>query len=275
MGTFFRQLPTLIRKEQLQNDYLAVVKIGIALSGGGARGIAHIGVLKALEEMGVEIAVISGTSAGSIVASLYAQGLKPDQIFQLVAQLSLRKSVRPAWSMAGLFTMDGVRDLILKNIPGNNFSTLKIPLTIAATDLRKGEAVYFNSGELATAVVSSCSIPVVFNPVSLNGNVYADGGLLDNLPARCIRHQCDFLIGSHCNEISKEFDPKNFKNIIERSLLIAIYANTQQSKNLCNLSIAPPNMDRFTVFDIGKAKEIFEAGYQFTKSNFIREHFQK
>lgn len=251
------------------------MKIGIALSGGGSRGIAHIGVLKALEEMGVEISVISGTSAGSIVASLYAYGLKPDQIFEQVRHLSLFKSVRPAWSWAGLLTMDGLKELIIKNIPENNFSALKIPLTIAATEIRKGEITYFASGDLATAVVSSCSIPVVFNPVTLNGGVYVDGGLLDNLPARCIRNQCDFLIGSHCNEISPEFDPKNLKKVIERSLLIAISANTRMSKELCDISIAPPNMDRFTVFDIEKAQEIFDQGYQFTKNNFRLEQFQK
>jgi NTE family protein len=251
------------------------MKIGIALSGGGARGIAHIGVLKALEEMDVKIEVISGTSAGSIIASMYANGLAPDQIYEQVTKLSLFKSVKPAWAWSGLLTMDGLKDLILKNIPHNSFEGLKIPLTIAATEIRKGEVNYFSQGELAPAVVSSCSIPVVFNPVTLNGSLYVDGGLLDNLPARSIRQQCDLLIGSHCNEISKEYDPKNLKNIIERSLLIAIYANTQQSKSLCDVSICPPNMDRFTVFDIGRAKEIFEAGYQFTKLNFSKETFQK
>jgi NTE family protein len=249
------------------------MKIGITLSGGGARGIAHIGVLQALEEMGIEISVISGTSAGSIVASLYAYGLKPIQILNEIRQLSLLKSVRPAWSWAGLLTMDGLKELIIKNIPENKFEALRIPLTVAATEIRKGEVNYFSSGELASAVVASCSIPAVFNPSSINGNLYVDGGLLYNLPARCIRNQCDFLIGSHCNEISQEFDSKNLKKVIERSLLIAVYANTQQSKTLCDISIAPPDMDRFTVFEIEKAQEIFNAGYQFTKNNFKAEQF--
>lgn len=251
------------------------MKIGIALSGGGARGIAHVGVLQALEEMGVKISVISGTSAGSIVASLYAYGLSPFQILGEIRQMSLLKSVRPAWSWTGLLTMDGLKTLILKNIPENKFEALKIPLTVAATDIRKGVVNYFSSGELASAVVASCSIPAVFNPTPINGSLYVDGGLLDNLPARCIRNQCDFLIGSHCNEISTEFDPKNLKKVIERSLLIAVYANTQQSKGICDISISPPDMDRFTVFEIEKAQEIFKAGYQFTKNNFKPEQFLK
>jgi NTE family protein len=249
------------------------MKIGITLSGGGARGIAHLGVLKALEEMGLEFSVISGTSAGSIVASMYAYGMKPDQIFEQVRQLSIFKSLRPAWTWAGLLTMDGLKELIIKNIPENNFSALKIPLTIAATEIRKGEVNYFMSGELAPAVVASCSIPAVFSPLNFNNSLYVDGGLLDNLPARSIRNQCDFLIGSHCNKISAEFDPKNLKVVIERSLLIAIAANTLHSQKLCDISIEPPNMDRFTVFDIGKAQEIFDYGYRFTKENFSAAQF--
>jgi len=251
------------------------MKIGIALSGGGARGIAHIGVLKALAEMGVEISVISGTSAGSIVAALYAYGISPDHIFDEVRQLSLFKSLRPAWTWSGLLTMDGLKELVIKNIPENNFSALRMPLTIAATEIRKGQIQYFSSGELATAVVASCSIPAIFSPVNLNHNLYVDGGLLDNLPARCIRDHCDFLIGSHCNEISSEFDPKNLKSVIERSLLIAISANTQHSMDLCDLTIRPPSMDRFTVFDIAKGLEIYQYGYRFTKENFKANQFQK
>jgi NTE family protein len=249
------------------------MKIGITLSGGGARGIAHIGVLMALEEMGVEISVISGTSAGSLVASLYAYGIKPNRILELIRHLSLFKSVRPAWTWAGLLTMDGLRELISRNIPENNFAALKIPLTVAATEIREGEVNYFTSGELAPAVVASCSIPGIFSPMHFNGNLYVDGGLLDNLPSKCIRDHCDFLIGSHCNKISNDFDPKNLKVVIERSLLIAVSANTQQSKQLCDVVIEPPGMDRFTVFDIGRAKEIFDYGYRFTKDNFKQDRF--
>lgn len=252
-----------------------MTKVGIALSGGGARGIAHIGVLKALEEMGVKISAISGTSAGSIVAALYAYGYKPDQIFELIKNLSIFKSVSLAWTWTGLLTMDGLKEILLKNIPENNFNALKIPLTVAATEIRKGHIHYFNEGELVPAVMSSCSIPAIFNPVSFNGGLFVDGGLFDNLPVRPIREQCDWVIGSHCNQVSPEFDPKNLKVVIERSLLMAIYANTQLSRSMCDVFIEPPRMDRFSTFDINKAQEIFESAYTFTKHNFMPHHFQK
>lgn len=251
------------------------MKRGLVLSGGGARGIAHIGILKALDEMKITFDFISGTSAGSIIGALYAAGHKPDHIFELVKNLSIFKSVRPAFAWTGLLTLDGLKELLLKNIPENKFESLKIPLTVAATDLRNGRLHYFTSGELATAIVASSSIPAIFNPVQLNGNLYVDGGLLDNLPVRPIRQQCDFIVGCHCNHVSPDFDVTNLKLVVERSLLIAIQANTEISRNLCDLFIEPPRMDRFSSLDLSKAQEIFEFGYRFTKQNFMPHHFEK
>lgn len=251
------------------------MKRGLVLSGGGARGIAHIGILKALDEIKIKFDFISGTSAGSIIGALYAAGNKPDHIFELVKNLSIFKSVRPAFAWTGLLTLDGLKELLLKNIPENKFESLKIPLTVAATDLRNGRLHYFTSGELATAIVASSSIPAIFNPVQLNGNLYVDGGLLDNLPVRPIRQQCDFIVGCHCNHVSPDFDVTNIKLVVERSLLIAIQANTEISRNLCDLFIEPPRMDRFSSLDLSKAQEIFEFGYRFTKQNFLPHHFEK
>ena len=251
------------------------MKIGLVLSGGGARGFAHIGVLKALEEKGVQFSIVSGTSAGAIVGALYAYGYRPDEIFQLIRNLSIFKSVRPAWTWAGLLTMDGLRDLLLKYIPENSFESLKLPLTVAATEIRKGHIEYFSEGALIPAVVSSCSIPAVFNPNVFNGGLYVDGGLFDNLPVRPIRNKCDLIVGSHCNHINSDFDATNLKVVIERSLLMAINANTQSSRMLCDVFIEPPHMGRFGSFDISKAQEIFDTGYKFTKENFMPHQFQK
>ena len=250
------------------------MNIGIVLSGGGARGIAHIGVLKALDELGIKFSIASGTSAGSIIASLYAYGYKPDEIFEQIKALSLLKSMRPSWAKAGFFTMEGVKELLIKAIPENNFSSLKIPLIVAATEIRKGAIHYFSEGELAPAIMASCSIPALFSPVSFNGGLYVDGGLLDNFPVFPVRDKCDFIVGSHCNQISNDFDARSIKVMIERSLLIAVYANTQSSRNMCNVFIEPPNMDRFKVFDIGRAQEIFDMAYAYTKTNFKIEQFK-
>jgi len=111
--------------------------------------------------------------------------------------------------------------------------------------------------------------------LSLDGGLYVDGGILDNLPVRPLKAKCDFIVGSHCNHILKEFDPKNMKVVIERTLLMAINENTLLSKSLCDVLIEPPGLGRYSGFEIAKAREIFDFAYTFTKENFSKENFVK
>lgn len=249
------------------------MKVGLVLSGGGARGISHIGVIKALEEFGVHIDCVAGTSAGSIVGSLYAYGHNPDKILEIILSSSFFKSLRPAWTWTGLLSLDGLRDILLKHMPENTFESLKKPMMVAATDIKKGKSEYFSAGELVPTILASSCVPAVFNPIPFNGNLYVDGGILDNLPARIIRTQCDLLIGSNCNYINGDFEVKNFRSVIERSLMMGIDANTGNNKMLCDVLIDPPLVGKVSGFDVSKAKELFEIGYQFTKQNFKAEDF--
>lgn len=249
------------------------MKTGLVLSGGGARGIAHIGVLKALEELGVEFDCIAGTSAGSIVGSLYANGFKADEILEIVVGTRLYRSLRPAWAWTGLISLEGLRELLLKYLPGNSFESLKKPMTIATTEIRKGHSVYFSSGELIPAIMASCCVPAVFNPIRIDDGLYVDGGLLDNLPAHTIRDSCDLLVGSHCNYITEDFDASSLKRIFERSLLMAISCNTNQNRKLCDVLIDPPEVGRFSGYEVGRAKELYQLGYEFTRNNFKATDF--
>ena len=251
------------------------MKIGLALSGGGIRGVAHIGVLKALEEMGVTISCLSGTSAGSIVGALYAYGHSPDKILQTIHQVSFFRSVRPAWTWAGLLTMEGMKTLLLKELPHNSFEKLKIPLTVAATEIRLGEIHYFSDGELVPAVLASCSIPAMFNPQSIRGGLYVDGGVLDNLPSRPLRETCDFVIGSHCNQITTDFDPRSMKVMLERTALMATNAHTLVGKSFCDVLIEPPALGKFGSFEVGKAQEIFDIAYTYTRDTFTADDFTR
>jgi NTE family protein len=244
------------------------MKMGLTLSGGGARGIAHLGVIKALEEFGLTFNVLSGTSAGSIVGSLYTYGYSPDDIMKIISSTSFYKSIRPAWALGGLLNLERLGDVLLKHLPENNFNALKIPMTIAATDIRKGKAAYFTTGELIPAILASCCVPAVFNPIHFNHAIYIDGGIVDNLPASSIRSDCDFLIGSHCNHISPEFDALNFRGVIERTLLIAINGNTIESKKLCDVLIEPPGVGQISGFQLARAKDLFDIGYSFTRDHF-------
>jgi NTE family protein len=250
------------------------MKVGLVLSGGGARGISHIGVLKALDELGVPVHCISGTSIGAVIGALYANGFSPDNILEIIVKTSFFRSIRPAWTLKGLLSMHSLHNLLLKFIPHNSFEALAIPLTVSATDLKKGKSVYFSRGELIPALLASSSVPVVFNPYKLNGSIYIDGGVLDNLPAKAIRSECDFLIALHCNHVNDDFEGKNFRSVIERSLLMAINGNTSANLNLCDIVIQPPEAGKISTFEFGKAKELVEIGYRFTIKHFKRQDFK-
>jgi NTE family protein len=249
--------------------------VGIVLSGGGARGISHLGVLKALEEFHVRLDYISGTSVGALIGAFYSQGYSPDEILNDILTSRFYRSVRPAWRWTGLLSMESLRDVLLKYIPHNDFGSLKIPLVVAATDISHGKTEYFSSGELIPRLLASCCVPAMFSPVQLNGALFVDGGIMDNLPAKAIRHQCDFVIGVHCNFLSAEFDARNFRSVVERSLMMAIHGNSMHSKSVCDLTIEPEGSGKVSTFDIGKAKELFEIGYQFTKQHFKESDFPK
>jgi NTE family protein len=250
------------------------MKTGLVLSGGGIRGVGHLGVIKALEEAGVKIDYISGTSAGALVGAMYSFGYKPDEILQVVVSTSFFKSMRIAWTMKGLLSIEGLHELLLKYIPSNSFDSLRIPLVVAATDIKRGRVEYFSQGELIPALLSSSCVPVVFNPYRFNGILYVDGGMLDNLPVKAIHDKCDVIIGSHCNFINSEFDVKNIRSVIERSLLMAINGNTSMSKQLCHVLIEPPEIGKFSGFDLSKAQDIFDIAYRYTKETFTIDQLQ-
>jgi NTE family protein len=249
------------------------MKTGLALSGGGARGVCHIGVLKALDELGVRIDHVSGTSAGAVIGALYCYGYRPEEILRMIETTSFFRSLRIAWTLKGLLSIDGLKKILTHYLPSDSFSSLKIPLTVGATDLKRGRVEYFSHGELVDALLCSCCVPAVFNPHRFNGALYVDGGVLDNLPSKPLRDTCEVIIGSHCNFITSEFDVKNLRSIIERSLLMAINGNTTHSKMLCTVLIEPPEVGQFSGFDLSHARDMYRMGYEYTMKNYTAEHF--
>jgi NTE family protein len=242
------------------------MKVGLVFSGGGARGFAHLGVLKALNELKIPIHELAGTSAGAIAGAFHGHGYAPEETFGIISKTGFLKSVRPAWTWTGLLSLDGLRDVLFKYLPENDFSALKIPLVIAATEIRLGKIVYFNSGELVPAIIASSTIPTLFSPYNKSGQLFVDGGLMDNFPVRPLVGKCDVIIGSHCNPVAENFDARNVKEVTERSLNLAINASTQHSKTHCSIVIEPPGLGKYSTFDLGKATEIYEYGYRHTLS---------
>lgn len=239
-------------------------KIGIAFSGGGVRGIAHLGVLKALKENNIYPTQVSGSSAGAIAGAMYCSGYDPEEIMDIIVKTNYFKFMRPAISWTGFLKMDSVLELYEKYLPANDFSALKIPLIVAATDIKRGKVVYFSKGNLIQPIMASSCIPGMFDPIEIDGNFFVDGGVLNNLPVEPHEGVCDVVIGVNCNHLPEEHNIKNIKNLIERTVIMSMNYNVYSRKNKCDFFIEPKGLAKYGVFDIKKAKEIFEAGYKST-----------
>jgi NTE family protein len=173
-------------------------RIGLALGGGGAKGLCHIAFLKALDEMGLKPSVIAGTSIGAIIGGFYAAGVSGAQIegiLRKVRVLDINRMVDLSGPMASAFLKGkGVEKFLLKHIPAQRFKDLQIPLKVVATDFWRRKEVIFESGELIPAIRASMSMPIVFNPVKMDDAVLIDGGVVNPLPYDIIRKECDVLI---------------------------------------------------------------------------------
>jgi NTE family protein len=165
------------------------LKLGLALGGGAARGFAHVGVIAVLEEAGLKPQLIVGTSAGSLVAALYASGKTSAQLQQTA--LNIEEFAITDWMLPifgrGMFRGDALAKYVNELVAGRLMENMVIPLGIVATDLGNGSAVLFQKGDTGTAVRASSAVPAVFQPVKINGRDYVDGGLVSPVPVRFAR----------------------------------------------------------------------------------------
>lgn len=256
--------------DSFQTNDKSRVKFGIALSGGGARGIAHIGVLDALEKYGIKPQIISGTSMGAIVGVFYAAGYSPRKILEIVASRKFHKLINWHMPFSGLIDMDKVLDIMTQMIQPDDFSALKIPFYCAVTNLNSGMMEVKSKGKLFQWVLASSSIPVVFEPWVIDGQTYVDGGLLNNLPAEAIRDQCQILIGVHVNHNGPEKDMKGLMTIAERCFRLGIAQNVEHSKEICDFMIEPPATREFNTFNFNKAEEIYQVGFDETEKRILK-----
>ena len=240
--------------------------IGLTLSGGGARGAAHVGMLRALLDSGITPNRVVGVSAGAIVATLYAAGLGPDDMMSAVAETNLVKLVRFGLPTTGLTRLDYLRERVLEVIPDNNFKGLKYPLYIGITNLNTGQLELRNKGKIANILAASCSIPFVFKPVTMDGSHYVDGGVISNMPVTPLLNETDFIIGSNLMPYGHlpPADTGTVVNIVWRCFDLALMANTLPSLDLCDVVIEPTILNSYNIFSIHRLTELHDLGYAYT-----------
>jgi NTE family protein len=252
--------------------------IGLALGGGGARGLAHIQVLETLDELGIRPAAISGTSIGSILGALYASGLSGTEIRDLVDRILLRKIekfsdvftrgdffksvglIDPAFQKGALLKGERFVRFLSDSMACTAFEELQIPLSISTTDYCSGTEVVFRSGDLPSAVQASMAIPGIFSPVKRDGKLLVDGGLVNPLPYNLLRKTCDLIIavdvsGSLERPLKKPdfFDATLGSFDIMQSSLIA----EQVRRDPPDITLKP-DLRNIRILEFNKADQIFE-----------------
>lgn len=238
-------------------------EFALSLSGGGARGIVHAGFIKALEESALKPAAIAGTSMGAIVGALYAAGVHPDQMLNVIRKPELHSL--PSWLglKGGIGSLNVLRNQLQQHIHVDSIEQLPIPLTVSVTNLNKACNELVSEGPLVEWVVASSSIPIIFEPVLINAQYYVDGGLTLNLPAQCLRKEGRLVVGinsNHIEELDKAFT--SMKLVGERCLYIAVQNTLRDEAEACHLLIDPPEAKSFGTFEFEKAEAIFDIGYQ-------------
>ncbi len=241
-------------------------QLGIALGGGGARGFAHAGALMAIEEAGLKPDAIAGVSAGSVIAVLYAAGIRPLDMADIFAGQTFRDFVELTWGKGGIFKIEKFMNFILSNIGDKrNIEDLNIPTFIGASDLDNACPHIFSSGEIGPRMIASCSIPIIFPPVEIDGTHYVDGGVLRNMPAWALRDKCRTLIGINVSPLRKKQKYSSIIDVAYRTYNLMAKANQAEDMALCDLSIQTPEIADYAVFDLSKIKELVVSGYMHTR----------
>ena len=247
------------------------MKIGIALGGGGAKGFAHLGVLRVLRDAGIDFDIVTGTSIGALVGVIYASG-GIDEFEEYAANISraeLAIRLGPTWPGAGLFTGDYIEKLLNDFVPEKNIEELKKPFAALSVDLKKAEVITFTEGDLRRAVHASVSIPGLFKPIIYKDKGLVDGGVLESVPVAAARNLgarvviAVDLLADISNSTDQEEGNWSIVEIVQRSSIIA-----QRQINQFRYEKDPPEVmikprvSHVKVMDFHLGRDIIECGIQ-------------
>jgi NTE family protein len=239
-------------------------KLGLAFGGGAARGLAHLGVLKAFEEAGLHADVVCGTSAGSIVAALYAGGYSWETVVDVTRTLDWPDFIQPVFPKMGLVRADRLEERLEELLGDRTIEKLEIPFRAVTVDLVTGEQYIIDSGPVARAVRASCSIPGIFEPVEDGERCLVDGGVLNDVPFDvCEEMGADFVVAIDLNgDIVQGRRPENIFNVLMFSFAVmARGCRTNHAlANTRRLRVIQPNLSDFSYYNLKRMDELMQRG---------------
>ena len=242
-------------------------KIGLVLSGGGARGVAHAGVIRFMEELGLSAQCVSGVSAGSLVGALYAAGQPAEAILEFFKRARLFRWQNLTRQKLGVVNLESFVPLIREYLPEDDFAALQRELFIVATNLQQPGGEIFSQGPVIRRVLASAAVPLVFAPVEMDGNLYADGGIVNNFPLEPVRERCEKIIGVYVNHLlpMEKGDFRTGISVLHRSYRISINNACMPKFESCDIFISPPELTGFKLMKLSQVQEAYEIGYQAAK----------
>lgn len=251
--------------------------IGLVLSGGGMRGAAHIGVIKALEEAEIFPTHISGTSAGAIVGALYAYGYNWEEILKFYQSVQILDITKYALGKPGFIDAEKFYSKFSTYLKDDNFNALQKVLTITATDVLKGKLKLFRKGELIKPILASAAFPGVFTPVKIKNSYYIDGGALNNFPVETLESSCDVIIGSYVNSYDDVTikDLKHSYDVVERAFKLKSVKDDYAKFDACDLIVSPKELSMYGTFSTKYVNEIFKIGYEANKKALTSDMLMK
>jgi NTE family protein len=238
--------------------------LGLVLSGGGARAIAHIGVIDALRSEGLEPDSIAGSSSGAIIGALAAAGHSSETMLEFFRKASPFRLSVVTVRKAGILDTAKVVASFREYFPEDCFEALKIRLFITATDIINARLKIFESGPLISAILASCSMPMVFTPTQVDGRWYVDGGVINNFPIEPLRGRCDVVVGHYASPLrnARPTDLSGVLAVSERALEVGMHFASKHKFHECDVMLRCPQLAEYGLFDTKHHREIFEAGRQ-------------
>jgi NTE family protein len=234
--------------------------IGVALGGGFARGIAHIGVLKVLEQEGIPVHVVAGTSVGALIGASYCSGLSITEMERVANNTRLTSFARWTLSRYGFASSDRMISFLTRILKVKTFEELRIPLAVAATDFNTGQGVVFHSGQVIDPVRASCAYPGMFLPVSIGGRYLVDGMLSHPVPARPLREMgAERVLAVHLKCLSANGAPRHLFEVIGQSFAIAQEAMSSLWRQAADV-VVEPDVGGFAYDDFKRANDLIHLG---------------
>jgi NTE family protein len=252
--------------------------VGLALGGGFARGLAHIGILKVLEEEGIPVNFIAGTSVGSVIGAAYCSGISARELEEMAARVRFKDFARWTLSRYGFASNDRMARSLNKLLRCRTFENLKVPLAVAATDFSSGEGVVFRSGSLVDAVRASCAYPGMFLPVNINGRLLVDGMLAHSVPTIPLREmgaQRVIAVYLSAHWVSPD-GPRHVFDVIGQCFSIAQSRMSGLWESAADV-IVQPDVRGFSYDGFDRAPELIRAGEQAARAALpaIRQWFAR